>query len=112
MFKGAGTLMTCGTLPCVAVSEVYRMLEGAVGRTDRLASKHLVYGSVADCTVVPYYLALIAEVLAIVASETTLRVQMPKVIWRRAIVGLHLWKEISLVDALDLGDSTANGCFF
>src|ERR1044072_7100018 len=62
--------------------------------------KHLV----ADVAIVRDHLAGFALVLTIVTTETTRRRKVADVIWVCLPIGLHLGKEVVLIDALNLRD--------
>jgi len=59
---------------------------------------------VARITIFWYYLAISVHVLAIVATETSRRLQVTDVVWMSLPVSLHLRKKVALIDALNLFD--------
>ena len=89
-------------------AEVYRVFEGAgawiLFGWARGIEKHLV----ADIAIVGDHLAGIALVLTIVATETTRRLHVTDVVWVGLPVGLHLRKEIVLINALNLRNGSVN----
>jgi hypothetical protein len=107
MLERLVALVTCGTLPSVLITEVYGVLERTSRRRYRLARERLVDSRVADAAVVPDRFAFLAEVLAVVAAETALRVEMADIVDVARPVRFHFREEICLVDLLHFGDGTA-----
>ena len=72
MFERAGPFMAGSALPGVSIAEINGMLKGPVRRTERLALKRLVNRQMAHTAIVSNDLALVAEMPAIMTSETAL----------------------------------------
>jgi len=61
----------------------------------------------ADVAVVANHLASVTDVLAIVTTKTSGRIEMTNIVWVSRPISSHLGKEVSLEDSLRL----ANGGF-
>ena len=61
----------------------------------------------ADVAVVPNHLASVTDVLAIVTTKTSGRIEMTNIVWVSRPIGSHLGKEVGLENSLGL----ANGGF-
>jgi hypothetical protein len=67
---------------------------------------------VADVAIVSNYLSRVADVLAIVTTKASGRIEMSDIVRMRGPIGFHLGKEIGLKDALRLADRSFNRfCF-
>src|ERR1700733_1396274 len=104
MLERLVSLVTRGALPCVLVAKVDGVLECAVFCSDRLSAKCLIDRRVASAAFVSDDLPVGAEVLAVMAAKTALRVIVADVISRRLPICLHLGKEIGLIEPLYLGN--------
>ena len=62
----------------------------------------------ADVAVVANYLATVTDVLAIVTTKTSGRIEMSDVVRVSGPIGFHLGEEVSLEDALRLSDRGFN----
>jgi hypothetical protein len=94
------------TLKRVAVAEIHGMLEPAVRRPDRLPRERLVQRGVAYCTIIPDHLALFAPMLAVMAAEAALCVEVADIIDVARPIRLHLREKVCLIDPLHL----CHGC--
>ena len=104
--------MTCGTLERIPVAEIDRVLESSVRRPDGLPGKSLIQGRVAYRAVVADHLALFAPVLAVVAAEAALCVEVADVVDVAGPIRLHLGEEVRLIDPLYLSYRRVDGVFF
>jgi hypothetical protein len=89
--------VTRGALPGVSIAEIDGMLEQTVFHCYRVTQICLIDVRVRDAALISDHFAVRAEMLAVVASEATFRVEMPDVVSMRLPVGLHFGEEISLV---------------
>ena len=72
--------MAGGTLKCIAVAEIDRMLEPPIRRSRNRSGHRLVEGRVANCTIVSDHLTGITLVLPVMAAKTSNRVEVPNVV--------------------------------
>ena len=85
------------------------MLEGYSFRGQRSRDSFLLAkDGVAGTAFLGYDLALGAYMLAVVATETTRKVEMPNVVIVSAPIELHLGESRAAINALQLGNSVAN----
>lgn len=120
--------MTYGTLEHRYVSEIYRMLELLVRAVARIASPvsecpqiygmgvwpaldvlfgrsgRVVNDRVADIAVIRYHFTCLANMLAVMTSETSLRIQMAGIVRMGLPIRLHFREEVVLEYPLDLSD--------
>jgi hypothetical protein len=104
MLEGSVAFVTRGALPGVSIAEIDRMLEQSIFHSDRHAPKCLIDRSVTNAALVPNHLPVRTKMLAIVASEAALGVEVPDIVSVRLPIGLHFRKEISLIQPLHLDD--------
>ena len=90
--------------PVAAVAEIYRVLEFAVLRNDRLVIKSLINGRVANVALVSYHSAIRAKVLTVVAPETALCRAVSDVVLMRGPVGLHLREKVRRIEPANFRD--------
>ena len=100
--------MTNRALPRIFVAEIHWMLEYPVRRLDRFALESLIDRRMTNRAFISYNLAFLAEMLAIMASETSLGIVVPDIICVCSPVRLHLREEVGLVDPLQFRHRTAD----
>ena len=105
MLEGSVTFVAGRALPSILVAEIYGVLKHLARGNKRFAAKTLVNGGVADRAFVSDNLTLVAEMLAIVTTETALGIVMSDVVYVCLPIRLHLWEKICLIYPLKLSDS-------
>jgi hypothetical protein len=90
-------------------SEIDRMLESSGPRILFWRSSRVVDHRVADVAIIPDHFARIANMLAIMATETARRIEMADVVGMRLPIRFHLREKVRLEDALNLFDAGLNG---
>src|SRR5919112_3711487 len=94
------------------VADVYGVAELAVLNGDGRAAPGLVEDGVANVALVADDAPVVGLVLAVVAAEAALIIEVAQVVGVRLPVGLHLGEVVGLVDALHLRDGRAHRVAF
>jgi len=108
VLEGSVTFVAGRALPGILVAEIYGVLKHVARGNRRFAAKTLVNRSVADRAFVSDNLPVVAEMLAIVTTETALGIVMSDVVDVCLPIRLHLREKVGLVDPLKLGDRTVD----
>src|ERR1700730_8407034 len=108
MLEGLGRSMARLAFPVGEAAKINRVLEGAGLRIFFGLAGRVIEHRMADVAIIPDYLACTAHVLAVVATEAAGRSQVTNVVGMSLPVGLHLGKEVDLINALNLRDCTIN----
>lgn len=89
-------------LPRVPVAQIDRMLKDPILHSNRFTEVCLIDRRMANAALVPDHFTVRAKVLAVMASETTLRIEMADIVSVGPPICLHLREEIRLVQTLHL----------
>ena len=101
MDEPAAPSMTVGTVKFSQIAQIDRVIELAVFERNRRARLRLIQHRVAEVAVFPDDASCLAYVLAVVATETTLIVEVPGIIGMSLPVDFHFRENVCSEYPLD-----------